>query len=129
MRKSFGPSPALRGLCLISLAALMLLAGCDKLHGLYSRKEPGNPHSVTIAWTASKSAVVGYNVYRQSQSDAPIKLTATLVLGTAYVDSTVEAGHTYTYYVTSVDFQGLESSPSEKISATVPTTATPAAKQ
>jgi len=111
--------------------ALSLLAGCGKLRSgsTHTQKESGNPHSVTITWTASKTAVAGYNVYRLSPPSGPVKLTNGIAYGTQYTDSTVEAGQTYSYYVTSVNFKGIESKPSEKITVTVPTTVSPAAKQ
>jgi len=129
MRSHFHTSKALRGLCLFSFVALWFFAGCGKLRSGNTQKESDNPHSVTITWTASKSQVEGYNVYRESQPSGLVKLTTRVVSGAQYTDRTVEAGHTYSYYVTSVDFKGMESSPSEKITVTVPTTVTPPAKQ
>ncbi len=123
-------SPVLRGFCWVSFVALSLATGCGK-KGADSQTPaaPVNPHSVTITWVASKSQVAGYNVYRSSGSGNPIKLTNGIVLGTEYTDRTVAAGQTYSYYVTSVDLKGIESKPSGKITATVPTTVTPPAKQ
>jgi fibronectin type 3 domain-containing protein len=131
MRKLFRSSPALRGFFLLSFVALSLFAGCGKkLSGdTQTPAAPVNPHSVTITWTASKSPVAGYNVYRLSTSSGPVKLTNGIVLGIQYTDRTVEAGHTYSYYVTSVDSKGMESNPSGNITVTVPTTVTPPAKQ
>jgi fibronectin type 3 domain-containing protein len=119
-----------RGLFLVCFAALSLISGCGKLRDLFSstHKEPDNPHSVTIGWTASKSPVEGYNVYRATPSSGPVKLTPRLVSGTQYTDKTVEAGQTYMYSVTSVDFKAVESISSEKITVTVPLNASPPAK-
>lgn len=105
-----------------SLVALSLLAGCR------SHADPApqnkNPHSVSISWVPSKSAVAGYIVYRISSSGKIDRLTKALVTDTKYTDATVEGGQTYSYYVTSVDAKGVESKPSDKITATVPTAAT-----
>jgi fibronectin type 3 domain-containing protein len=109
--------------------ALLLLSGCGKLRSLYAQKEPDKPHSATLNWTASVSRVAGYNVYRTSPPSGRVKLTAQIVPGTQYIDKTVEAGHTYTYAVTAVDFKGAESAPSGIFTVTIPTTATPPAKQ
>ena len=110
-----------RPVLLLSCALLTLLGGCGKLRTWYeSRKEPANLHSVTIAWTASPSPVEGYNVYRAAPGGAAARITVRLVPGTRYTDTAVEPGRTYTYYVTSVDFNGTESTPSEKITVTVP---------
>jgi fibronectin type 3 domain-containing protein len=131
MRKPFHSSPALRGLFLFFFVALSLLAGCGKLRRWYNsaQKEQDNPHSVTIAWAASNSQVAGYNVYRSSPPSGPVRLTVRIVSGTQYIDKTVEAGRTYTYSVTSVDFKGIESIASKDITVTVPTAVTPPAKQ
>ncbi len=78
-------------------------------------------HSVTLNWTASTSAVVGYNIYRAAQSGGPYtKLNSSLVRATNYTDTTVQAGHTYLYVVTATDAQGHESGFSSKIQAVVP---------
>ena len=131
MRNLVHFSEGLRRFCLFSFVALLLVAGCGKKLGGETQRppEPVNPHSVTISWVASPSQVAGYNVYRSSGSGSPVRLTNGIVTGTQYTDRTVAAGQTYTYYVTSVDLKGIESKPSGKITATVPTTVTPPAKQ
>ncbi len=79
-------------------------------------------HSVALTWTASTSTVVGYNVYRSSTSGGPYTLlTSSPVAGTTYTDSTVQAGQTYYYVVTSVNSSNVESVYSNEASATVPT--------
>jgi fibronectin type 3 domain-containing protein len=114
----------MRHTLLLSVTFVTLLSGCGKLRTWYeSRKAPANLHSVTVAWTASASAVEGYNVYRAAPGGNPARITVRLVPGTRYTDTTVEPGHTYTYYVTSVGFNGTESTPSEEITVTVPGTA------
>jgi hypothetical protein len=150
MRKPLQSSRALRIFCLFSLAALSLLSGCGKVRGwlsqhrrgraLLSRVEkvrgwltpvgklPEIPHSVTITWIASKSSVLGYHVYRESQSGGPVKLTTRIYPGTAFTDTTVEPGQTYSYYVTSVSPKGMESAPSEKVTVTIPKIVAPPAK-
>src|ERR1019366_10496562 len=75
-------------------------------------------HSVTLNWTASTSAVSGYNVYRSTVSGGPYtKVNSTLVTTTQYTDSTVQAGQTYYYVVTSVDSSNVESTYSNEVSA------------
>jgi len=80
-------------------------------------------HSVALSWTASTSSgVVGYRVYRATQSGGPYTLiTNTAVVGTTFTDTTVAAGQTYFYVVTAVDGSGNESVNSNEVSATVPT--------
>jgi fibronectin type 3 domain-containing protein len=131
MRRPFHSSLALRRFYLFSFVALSVLAGCGKSRSLFSHTKKGadNPHSVTITWTASVSPIAGYTVYRASPPSSPARLTSSLVSDTQYIDRTVEAGHTYSYSVTSVDSNGIESKPSGNITVTVPTTVTPPAKQ
>ena len=93
------------------------------------QEETSGPHSVTIQWKASTSPIAGYNVYREAPPKGPVRLTAKPIPDSQFVDRYVQAGVTYTYYVTSVDAKGLESRPSELISVTIPTTSAPAAKQ
>ena len=115
MKRSLDRSTAWRRTRLISVLALTLLVGC-------SHSRPGQePHSVTLKWDPSKYPVAGYNVYRGFQNDSPVKLTATPLTTSQYTDTTVEAGRTYSYYVTAVTLNGAESGPSEILSATIPT--------
>lgn len=80
------------------------------------------PHSVSLSWIASTSTVVGYNVYRSTVSGGPYTLiTGSPVAATTFTDTTVQAGMTYYYVVTSVDSKGNESSYSNESSATIPT--------
>ncbi|SRR5216683_484422 len=87
-------------------------------------QNPGNTptaHSVTLNWNASTSAVVGYNIYRATQSKGPYtKLNTSLVRATNYTDTTVQAGCTYFYAVTGSEGQGHESEFANKIQAVVP---------
>jgi beta-galactosidase len=78
-------------------------------------------HSATLSWVASTSSVAGYNVYRSDVSGgAYTKLNSQLVTSTQYPDSTVLAGQTYFYVVTSADSSGIESAFSNQASAIVP---------
>jgi fibronectin type 3 domain-containing protein len=129
MRKTPHLRPAQRAFSIFAFAALSLLSGCGKLRNLYAQKEPEKPHSVTISWKPSVSRVAGYNVYRATPPNRPVKLTPQIVSGTQYIDKAVDVGRTYTYSVTSVDFKGAESAPSGIFTVTIPTTAAPPAKQ
>ena len=77
-------------------------------------------HSVTLNWTPSTTAVVGYNVYRSTVSGGPYaQLNSSLVLPTSYTDSTVQLSQVYYYVVTSVA-TGAESVDSNEASAAIP---------
>ncbi len=79
-------------------------------------------HSSTLSWTPSTSSVVGYYVFRGTQTGGPYaKLNDTPISLTTYTDSAVQAGQTYFYVATSVDLSNVESAFSNESSATIPT--------
>ena len=79
-------------------------------------------HSVSLSWTASTSTIASYKVYRGSQNGGPYApIGAGNGTATTYTDSTVQAGQTYFYVVTSVDSAGNESVFSNQAQAVVPT--------
>ena len=78
-------------------------------------------YSTALSWTASTSVVTGYNVYRGTTSGGPYtKLTTSVDANTSYSDTSVQAGLTYYYVVTSVNSSGVESIYSSQVSATIP---------
>ena len=68
-------------------------------------------NSVSMSWAASISPnIAGYNVYRGAAAAGPFsKVNSTLIVGTSYTDTTVQAGQTYYYVVTAVDSGNNES--------------------
>lgn len=79
-------------------------------------------HSVALAWNASSSAVVGYNIYRGGQTGGPYtRLNASVQPGLTYSDTAVQAGVTYFYVVTAVDGNSVESTFSNESAALIPT--------
>ena len=65
--------------------------------------------------------MIGYNTYSSQMSGGPYtKLTGTPVAATSYTDSSVQAGQTYFFVVTSVDSSNLESAFSAEVSALIP---------
>ncbi len=81
-------------------------------------------HQVSLTWAApanSPAGVSGYNVYRAAAgSTSFVRLNASADAQTAYLDQAVTAGASYSYYVKSVDAAGVESSPSNQVSVTIP---------
>jgi fibronectin type 3 domain-containing protein len=81
-------------------------------------------YAVDLSWSAPSSSTdpaVGYNVYRALGGTSSYQRLNSAVNGsTSYADSSVTAGTTYTYYVTSVDAAGAESSPSNFWTAAIP---------
>jgi len=79
------------------------------------------PHSVTLSWKPSTSAVVGYNVYRSETSAGPYKrINSVLHANTIYIDNSVQGGKTYYYATTSVSGKGIESNYSNQVKAVIP---------
>jgi len=80
--------------------------------------------TVQITWQASSSAAgnptLTYNVYRASNcAEQFVKLNASGLSATSYVDTTVALGATYCYQVTAV-LNGVESAPSNQAIAVIP---------
>jgi hypothetical protein len=79
---------------------------------------------INLSWNAPASSpdpVAGYNAYRASGGSTAYQLlNSSLDTQTAYVDSTVQSGQTYSYIVKSVDASGIESAPSNPFSVTIP---------
>jgi len=78
-------------------------------------------HTVALTWTASKSAVKGYNVYRATKSGGPYtKVNSDLVQALTYKDESVAGGTTYYYVTRAVGYDGKESVNSSEITVVVP---------
>jgi len=80
----------------------------------------GQP-TVALSWNPSTSTVVGYNLYRGTQSGGPYsRLNSALLSGTTYSDTTVQSGATYYYVSTAVNSSNVESAYSNQATAAVP---------
>jgi Abnormal spindle-like microcephaly-assoc'd, ASPM-SPD-2-Hydin len=78
-------------------------------------------HSVSLSWSASTSAVIGYNVYRGIVSGGPYgQINLSLDPSTAYTDNTVQSGQTYFYVTTALDASNGESAHSNEVQAVIP---------
>ncbi|HEY6252407.1 MAG TPA: IPT/TIG domain-containing protein [Candidatus Angelobacter sp.] len=83
--------------------------------------ETSAPHTVSISWRASSSEEVGaYNVYRATTSGGPYTRVGWRVPGVSFTDTSVQAGTTYFYVVTSVTTSNVESVVSSEVRASVP---------
>jgi len=84
----------------------------------------GVRHEVDLRWNAPDSPrdpIAGYHVYRSPGGNSSFnRLNSTVDDETTYMDSTVESGQTYDYYVTDIDSSGAESAPSNITSVTIP---------
>ncbi len=78
-------------------------------------------HTVSLRWSPSASAVVGYNVYRSSTSGGPFtKINPVLDASTNYVDTSVQGGTTYYYVSTAISTGGVESKYSNQLQTAIP---------
>jgi len=113
---------ALALLLLTMLAFAGILFGAQQTATIQLSIQVG--HYAALDWTAAvpgTDPVVGYNVYRGPGSSGPwTKLTPSPINQLDYNDSAIQLGQTYFYYVTAVDSSGVESSPSNIVSGTVP---------
>ena len=78
-------------------------------------------HSASLSWHASTSQVVGYNIYRSTQSGsytAPLNPSPQPAL--TFTDTTVSSGVTYFYVATAVDSNSQESVASNEVTAVIP---------
>ncbi len=80
-------------------------------------------HEVDLSWDAPISSldpVAGYNLYRALGNGTSQLVNRTPLTSTAYVDTALASGSTYTYVVKSVDATAAESSASNEITVSVP---------
>jgi hypothetical protein len=76
---------------------------------------------IDITWTANTEAdLAGYNVYRHTGNEQPVKINSELVKTPRFADPGVQPGIKYFYSVSAVDVRGNESGKSEETSETVP---------
>jgi hypothetical protein len=84
----------------------------------------GVTHEVDLSWVAptnSPDPVAGYNVYRAPTGSSSYQLlNSAQTTQMQYVDSAVQSGASYDYFVKSVDAYGIESSPSNTTTAAIP---------
>ena len=80
-------------------------------------------HQVTLTWDpgVSTDPDAGYNVYRATGSSTTYTLLNPAPnTQTTFVDTNVQSGASYEYFVKSVDASGVESTPSNQAAATIP---------
>ena len=81
---------------------------------------PAGDHLATLFWNASPSGVAGYFIYRSTNGGPFTKLNTTEDTNLTYTDSSVAAGQTYSYAVTAVTSNNVESGYSNQVTATIP---------
>jgi hypothetical protein len=67
-------------------------------------------HSTTLSWDASKSAVIGYNIYRTPAAyESWTKLNSSPIIATTYTEWDAQSGNAYLFTVTAVSAENVES--------------------
>jgi centrosomal CEP192-like protein len=81
-------------------------------------------YQVSLSWNPANcplDSISGYNVYRADSGSSMYQLlTSSVDTATTYVDTTVQAGATYDYYVETVDLSGASSAPSSVVPMAIP---------
>jgi hypothetical protein len=77
-------------------------------------------HTVALSWDPSTSDVVGYNVYRLLADGTYGKINAAPTVPTNYTDTNLQSALTYTYAVTAINADNVESDYSAVAVATIP---------
>jgi P pilus assembly chaperone PapD len=77
-------------------------------------------HTVALNWDPSTSDVIGYYVYRTLADGTYAKVNSAPVVLTEYTDTNIESGQAYTYVVTAVDADNVESDYSDPVLAIIP---------
>lgn len=129
-----GTSVAAGGNCTVGITFTPSLAGAETASVSITDNASGSPQSVTLSgtgghdviltWSASTSAGVGgYNVYRGTTSggESAAPINSSLITGTTYTDSNVQAGQTYYYVLIAMSSdETSHSADSSEVSASVP---------
>jgi hypothetical protein len=115
----------LLGLASICLLALLLsvewVRATRGQSGLLRSHASANRHKVLLAWGASSSPGVKYNVWRSTTSEIRfVKINPTPIQGLSYTDDTVQNGVTYIYVARAADALGNESPDSPRFTITIP---------
>ena len=81
-------------------------------------------HQINLTWSAPVSSpdpVAGYNIYRATDASPSFQLlNASVNLPNSFIDTTVQSGSSYSYFVESVDARGNQSGPSNTYLVSIP---------
>lgn len=94
------------------------------LAGAGENQAQNQPYHVSLTWNApieSNDPIAGFEVYRSSSGNTQYQLlTPSIDAQPNFMDSNVQSGMTYQYYVTTVDSLGVQSVPSNQAEVTIP---------
>lgn len=122
------------GIALLTCCFVVAMCGCGTSPSTAASSNSTNPsppspppspqHQVDLSWDAPASSpaeIIGYNVYRSPQGNSSFqRVNSSIDTETVYLDSLIQSGSSYSYFVTSVDAAGVESGPSNTIGVTIP---------
>lgn len=84
--------------------------------------QPEQP-GIDLTWSPNTDQdLAGYNVYRQTGNEPPMKINDETVKTPSFHDGKIQPGTTYLYSVTAIDLRGNESAHSERASESAPKT-------
>jgi len=108
----------------LSLCAVPLfLSGCAGGISSSTTGNSGPQYEVNLSWTppSGSDEIAGYNIYRAASNSASFQqLNSSLDTSTVFVDSNVQSGISYSYFVVAVDMSGNWSLPSDLSVTEVP---------
>lgn len=76
--------------------------------------------SVMLNWNASTSDIIGYNIYRVLTDGTYSEINNAPLVLTNYTDTNIQSGQTYTYVVTALNSDNVESDYSDPTIVTIP---------
>jgi hypothetical protein len=76
--------------------------------------------SVALNWDPSTNDVIGYYVYRALTDGTYVKINSAPDVNTQYTDTNLVSGQTYTYAITAVDADNVESDYSDPVVVVIP---------
>ena len=77
-------------------------------------------HSVALNWDPSTNDVIGYFVYRALADGTYAKVNSAPDVSTQYTDTNLMSGQTYTYAITAVDADNVESDYFDPVVVVIP---------
>jgi fibronectin type 3 domain-containing protein len=112
------------GIMFVFCSLIFLTSGCGVSTPAAQAPSDTVHHQVDLSWEAPATSpveIIGYHVYRAPAGGSAYQLLNTSpAVETVYLDTTVQSGLSYNYFVTSVDGSGVESGASNTVSVSIP---------
>ncbi|MBN1384546.1 MAG: glycoside hydrolase family 9 protein [Elusimicrobia bacterium] len=77
-------------------------------------------YSIYLSWGGNTKDIYGYDIYRSIQQEEKYeKINTDIIQVNRYTDDNINYGKKYSYYIKTVSYTGIESIPSQKVSASI----------